>query len=45
MVIPDIALEPDMSGVWRVEGTFEIELENENIDNTKMNSRKSYPLA
>jgi hypothetical protein len=45
MVIPEIAFEPDMSGVCRVDGTLEISSNPRKIDNTKTKVRNTASIC
>tara|TARA_B100000214_G_scaffold94564_1_gene65536 strand:- start:3010 stop:3219 length:210 start_codon:yes stop_codon:yes gene_type:complete len=39
-VIPDMALAPDINGVWSVEGTLVINSTPKNIDKTKIKTKR-----
>lgn len=39
MVMPEIALEPDINGVWSCEGTLEINSKPKKIAKTKIKNR------
>jgi hypothetical protein len=44
IVMPEIAFEPDIKGVWSCEGTFEINSKPRKIAKTKTNKSKAIAL-
>jgi hypothetical protein len=45
MMMPEIAFEPDMSGVCNVEGTFEMISQPNTIESMKMKNKKVSSVA